>query len=667
MQIKVIVLVTVLFFLTPAKCKLRTIKKDNTLKVILQDVLKQCKAKGLMVYTLPCSRDPLVRHAYSEVLRQIGRITTVASVNTRVAMSNYMYKRDRGVQCVKQDKKSVCKCGIQNYRVNQMVLATDNILFVYVLPVKYLANESKIIEPISKIYKDFGSSQSSPKMLVLTIVTKKFSAYQNTLRLLCPRGFINVEIMEIYAKAEKTKLSFEYKILQLQFFSLKGNGFTVVEYKKGAKIQWFRDKVKSCNKKLQMPVMYKKDPARTFYNARDMFDNYNLLKTMQQLVNITVKLIAYNKKNSDACWSYRFTDFCSLFQENTYVTPIVYKSCYLLVAPKVSETVPNVSRNSDENKRGTVYSLIIGSVVFACWIVLRFRGYQLKKPVEPDVLVIRNWKANCKRKMKRFFFVLDKLVFIALLSLLALYLYSYLFCDFTLTVLEGGGDKNVSIALETFEDLKRHNITVFLPNSRTDLTKSHFYPNEKIWSGIKQKRIGYAYGSRSEMKDMLQFRNASIMVDVGSNESFVLEELVAMNQLLINKINTSFLPAFMLLRKQDPFLPRLSDIAWRYFERGLYNLDQTIREKKKWRLWARDRAESITREYVTSSPEDEEELCSVPKVSWILYYLLASLVLPIFVLILEMTVYTWKNTWDCTCSCKCKKKVVVPEEFIFLP
>lgn len=590
MRLKLVFFTSLAILVTLSNCKLTTIKKDRTIRTTIQQLVTQCRAKGLTVYTLPCSANGLIRHAYNEVLRQIGRVATTTIVNSKVKMSKFRVGNKRLMKCCENNK---CTCFKRNYcTANPRVLATDNVLFVYVLPLNSLSNEKQVSGPVPKIYSDFGFSQSSPKMLLLSIVKKKFSSYQKTLRLLAAQGFYNIEVLEIFAKPDKT--AFEYKALQLNFFR---NKWTVTEYKKGTtKVRWFKDELKSCNGKLTIPVIHNQRKDRRFeYPITHKLYNTELLATVRRMLNTSLKL--QTKKVSNA-WNYHVTGSCNIYRASTYAKPIELKSCRILVPKIYHEVLPETNRSSDLTL--TYLLVVLVTAASVCFLAILAR------------LNANIWS-----------YVTTHYCTLLCLTIIGLFLGSTLISGFVWIAITKGDETTMETHQETIYD-----VTSKLYLSKNLSVKSLFYAT---WHKIRYAHFDGKRNITKVLANLLLYKDCSVLMESETVGWLALEKIVNANKNLAKILEpVGLTPETVTMRKQDAFLHRLSDVIWRYYECGL--------GKKHFHINLGRNVEREIGENADEDDEDDEIYSSTLRVKWLLLFLLASNLSSLIVLSIEFVV-----------------------------
>lgn len=216
--------------------RLRPFKADGVLRSALQNIIKDNKLTGLVVYNSieRNARGYGIKYTINELLREVVSTTTIAQMNFQVFAPKFLKKYSANVTRFHFRRKNAPV-------IRHNLVAGDNVYFVIIVNKQSLSNKrSPIVETFQLLHRIFSSASGIAKILVVAMGKDRLRNYKRFLMNLRNKHIYNVDILQIVKDAKSRR--FNYSVIQ---FSPFVGTFSIKKYNK--QIQFFPQPTKKLN------------------------------------------------------------------------------------------------------------------------------------------------------------------------------------------------------------------------------------------------------------------------------------------------------------------------------------------------------------------------------------------------------------------------------------
>lgn len=521
-------------------CKIFHVPKDRELRNIVRDVVRKTNSSGVLLFHVNYAKVPNDKLLYNEWMRAMAGVTTVTSINSFANSKRYFAWKDRS--------KGFRRCGIKKCfclkserPINLEILANDRVMLIIICP---SVLDSKVS---SHYFTPLSASESSPKVLYVMLTRDKFNAttYRNAFNFMFDKGYVNYELLEVSEKSKnkigKRLVRLNYRIVQ---FDTATSRASIKPYSR--KIVWFKDKVKNYQaRKITVKMKWKNG-----YSNDPVY--YDFLKTLSQAVNVTFAPVR-GTEDSREIWWYYGDNFCPMLGANTNVK--------VLKMIKLVLVIPVIFRSSEVSAHQIVmhHLLVVLMIILTFWLLSVLAKFD-RENWPPATIFIMIFGGPTARMP------LTKPEIVALFCAI---LVGFFFAGDLVTGLTASAfEQEVEVPLNTFEDLQRHNVTIFLIyDPRT--SNSEFYLEilkSKVKYNVSPIKHVYWYFSRMFKYKNVTFSRVDDYLEYWLSQRFIVKDICGFR---ISTLSERIYPLVIALRNRDALLHRVSDIFWRYQEANL--------------------------------------------------------------------------------------------------
>lgn len=598
-----------------ATSKLIVVKRSNQIEKILQDIRQRHRINDFLTMNEQRVKNPIIQQVHDAISKQILLNSTCASLCPPFDVSRYLVQENR-LRKHLPPCTTDCPCMKQTFHSSAQLPATDRVLLVCVLKT-FDKKVSDVLHRLVKVmYNAFATAQSTPKMLCITILNRKFRGYKSMLSKIFygpdkkHQVYLNVDVLQISLK-RGSKRDFEFNVYQFDPFARR---FLVKKWKSG--FNWFPDKLSNCHGH----ELYKDRGGDSPMTERiSPFPDDNGWKLINKMLNISVK----NRKTKHyRMWIEESNGVCGFFAQQTQTKPTSYFKLRIFVPVIYDELVTS-------NWTTIILNLLtIATIVFVFWLFPHLCHFDSISWSTTEIFQLILGGSTSRLQM-----VNAQVTFFLCAVMAGFFFGGELTSGLASTVIK----QEVERQLETFKDLRDNNITVYLmmdPKS----SKSGRSSDKEF---ILKSRVNYVPLTSICVKDWrrlfaetLIHRNVSFSSAVDLVGLSVPEVMIIDDKLRARKSNIVeliMMASGEMHYRNDPFLHRLSDVMWRMGECGIRK--DTVQRRHLAFSWQQMFETELLQSNV-KLPSNEQVHSTELEYLWI--FVFTSTFAPIIVLVIEI-------------------------------
>lgn len=556
-------LTTIFFFAALILCESRRLHKRNSDRENLSRLVSQLsRVKDVAKFNLYVERN--VKSKAIDLLRiTLTRYLPVMSMSGE-NLKLFRYQRE-----IFDKTRKICRNSREQHGL--MNFASRNSLLIYVHSNR---NGNPNLKVAGQVYHTLAFSRNLPRVLVVSVTSKRLSSYNSTLNLLLTQlRILDVGVLEISSFKLKKKPLSEYH----RFTVHRYDPFSRIyeKHKFLPKTKWFIND-KSLNLHGQKLVTRFLNFSHDFRKLGNSIilrkqnpdvagENCNLMMHLKSTMNFTL----VNKKFG-APAATKANDitlpgtYIAAYRDYCYVKPSVL-TVFEIYVPVISDSDYQLDVNCLPIYFFTILAIIL--LLQACAVIGKLNA-RIWSPLMTVRMLLAHENPHSPVGAR------ESMLFL-LLSTAGMFFSNELYESMTKIL----NPVKLERPLSTFEDLRANNVTILLDSIPKDRILFNGRCNETIENLILKAKVNYVVGkftlrySRG-ITYMLRFLNLSVSVASGSETASSYSATIkAFGRLRARRSNMaehSWIKS-ILLQKFSPHYERISDLTWRFYECGFSN------------------------------------------------------------------------------------------------